>query len=242
MLLKSPDQACAQLPPPPNPPPHPKHRHHHRKDFLAPPVRLFQTSPTSGSLLDWKMLVTRATAAEVVNTSSRETTACARNKSGRAWKGRQEQRRTADRLTVHARRDSGNFQIHQATAQLTPPRRGARFSVPCRHSWRHLQLKPAQRLLLLGNQPVETNPSCGQKNKSTPIAVLASKNPENKKIPNKPKTNLTNVETTSYSSEKNPRNRANNPQWGTPGLPSDDTAHAGKKLDRALEFRPAAPQ
>ena len=45
VLLESPDQACAQLPPPPNPPPHPKHRHHHRKDFLAPPVRLFQLEP-----------------------------------------------------------------------------------------------------------------------------------------------------------------------------------------------------
>ena len=42
VLLKSPDQACAQLPPPPNPPPHPKHRHHHHLSAFF--------SPTSGSL------------------------------------------------------------------------------------------------------------------------------------------------------------------------------------------------
>ena len=44
-------QVRAQLPPPPSNP-----AIIIRKEFLAPPVRLFQTRPISGSLLNWKML------------------------------------------------------------------------------------------------------------------------------------------------------------------------------------------
>ena len=53
--------------------------------------------------------------------------------------------------------------------------------------------------------PASKNPAGAVRNVPHFFAVLPSTNPENKKIPNKPKTNLTNVETTSYSGKTPPQ-------------------------------------
>ena len=53
--------------------------------------------------------------------------------------------------------------------------------------------------------PASKSPAGAVRNVPHFFAVLPTLNPENKKIPNKPKTNLTNVETTSYSGKTPPQ-------------------------------------